>query len=110
MEVFQNVLNLLRTAISGLSDLVSWFVNFSFTIPGWSFDLFGLHLEFVEFNVHSGILLTAGFLSAVVTLLIIHLVNVIASSYLGFSLLEFIAVTLVILLVLVVISLNRGGK
>ena len=36
--------------------------------------------------------------------------NSIASSYLGLSLLEFIAVGVVILLVLVLISLNRGGK
>jgi type IV secretory pathway TrbD component len=36
--------------------------------------------------------------------------NGIASSYLGFTLLEFIAVGVVILLVLVLVSLNRGGK
>jgi competence protein ComGC len=36
--------------------------------------------------------------------------NAIASSYLGFTLLEFIAVAVVILLVLVLVSLNRGGK
>jgi hypothetical protein len=36
--------------------------------------------------------------------------NSIVSPYLGLSLLEFIAVTVVILLVLVLINLNRGGK
>lgn len=36
--------------------------------------------------------------------------NSLISPYLGLSLLEFIAVGVLILLVLVLISLNRGGK
>lgn len=64
MEVFQNVLNVLKTAITGLSGLVDWFINFSFDIGG--------------FHVNSGVLLTAGFLGAVVALLVIHLVNVVS--------------------------------
>lgn len=78
MEVFQNVLNLLKTSMAGLSDLVTWFINFSFDFGGWSFDLFGYHFEVATFHVNSGILLTAGFLGAVVVLLIIHLINVVA--------------------------------
>jgi hypothetical protein len=78
MEVFQNVLNLLKTAMSGLSDLVTWFINFSYDFNGWSFDLFGFHFEFAGLHVDSGSLLTAGFLGIVVVLLIVHLVNVVS--------------------------------
>jgi hypothetical protein len=77
MAVFNNILGILRTAISGLGDLVSWFINFSYDFNGWSFDLFGFHFEFAGLHVDSGSLLTAGFLGIVVVLLIIHLVNVV---------------------------------
>jgi hypothetical protein len=42
--------------------------------------------------------------------MILDYFNSLISPYLGFSLIEFIAVTVVILLVLVLIILNRGGK
>lgn len=78
MEVFQNVLNLLKTSMAGLGEMIDWFINFSFDFGGWTFDLFGVHFEFATFHVNSGILLTGGFLGAVVILLIVHLVNVVA--------------------------------
>jgi hypothetical protein len=78
MTVFQNLLNLLKTSISGLSELVTWFINFSFDFGGWAFDFLGFHFEIPSFHVNSGVLLTAGFIGAVVILLIIHLVNVVA--------------------------------
>jgi uncharacterized membrane protein YeaQ/YmgE (transglycosylase-associated protein family) len=77
MTVFNNILGILRTAISGLGDLVSWFVNFSFDFGGWAFDFLGFHFDIPSFHVNSGVLLTAGFIGAVVVLLIIHLVNVV---------------------------------
>lgn len=78
MEVFQSMLDILKSGISGLGGLVDWFINFSFEFGGWQFDLFGVHFEVATFHVNSGILLTAGFLGAVVVLLIIHLINVVA--------------------------------
>ena len=77
MEVFQSVLNILKTAVSGLGDLISWFINFSFDFGGWTFDFLSFHFAIPEFHVNSGVLLTAGFLGTVVVLLIIHLVNVV---------------------------------
>ena len=76
MEVFNNILGILRTAISGLGDLIDWFINFSFDFAGWSFDIFQFHFEVPSFHVNSGILLTSGFLGAIVVLLIIHLINI----------------------------------
>jgi hypothetical protein len=77
MEVFQNAFNLLKTAMSGLSDLVTWFINFRYDFGGWTFDFLGLHFAIPEFHVNPGVLVTAGFLGVVVVLLIIHLINVV---------------------------------